>query len=99
MPKQMQSDDWHELMRDLPVTPLSLRGELLSRETLVPGTQLRIVEERGDELLLEARGSAPSEHWRYIAARADFERALTRPGNLPREGGVTIPPPTGGSPD
>ena len=91
---------WYELMRDCPAIPLATDGAELPPEDLSPGLELTIEEERGEQLVVVSRGSVPDRQWRYLVARADFERAITRPDDAPREGQApTAPASTSGGPD
>ena len=91
---------WHELMRTCPATPLATDGAELAPDELPPGLELAIEEERGEQLVVVSRGSVPDRQWRYLVTRADFERAITRPEDLPREGqSPTASANTAGSPE
>jgi len=91
---------WYELMRSCPSIPLATDGAELSPEELSPGLELAIDEERGEQLVVISRGSVPNRQWRYLVSRADFERAVTRPQDVPREGQApTASANTSGSPD
>jgi len=79
-------DVWKELLRECPVTPLDTNGREMEPDTLSPGNQLAVLEERGDRLLLKARGTAKESEWQYLVSRAAFALALTPPGDLPRSG-------------
>ena len=100
MVSNAQSETWHELKRACPAIPLATDGAQQAREDLSPAMQLRIVEERGEQLLVESRSSTPSIQWRYLVQRRDFETAITTPDTLPREGQApSAPATTSGSPD
>jgi hypothetical protein len=95
-----RSETWYELKRSCPAIPLATDGTEQEREDLPPAMQFRVVEERGDTLVLESRASTATSHWRYLVQRADFEAAITTPGGLPRAGQApTAPASTSGSPD
>ncbi len=97
-----ETDDttWYELMRACPAIPLATDGAELSPEDLSPGLELAIDEERDERLVVVSRGSVPDRQWRYLVTRTDFERAITRPEDLPREGQApTASSNTAGSPE
>jgi len=89
-----------ELHRACAATPLAQDGGELPPSEMPPAMRVTVVEERGDRLVVESLGSAPATPWRYLVARADFERAVTPPADLPREGQApTSSSNTAGSPD
>ena len=91
---------WFELLRSCPAVPLATDGAELPPEDLSPGLELAIEEDRGEQLVVVSRGSVPDRQWRYLVTRADFERAVTRPQDLPGEGQApTAPASTSGSPE
>src|SRR5688500_15559121 len=93
-------DTWKELMRECPVIPLDAEGREMPAESLSPGNQLAVREERGDQLVVEGRGVTPAREWRYLVRREDFLRALTPPEGMPRSGQApTAPATTAGGPD
>jgi hypothetical protein len=65
-----------------------------------PAMRVTVAGEQGGRLVVESEGSTPSQRWRYLVERADFERAIAPPDGLPREGQAPTPSSnTSGSPD
>jgi hypothetical protein len=91
---------WYELFRACPAIPLAQDGTEMDPAQLPIAMEISIVEERGESVVVESRGSTPAQPWRYLVQRADLERAVTSPEELPREGQApTASSNTAGSPD
>ena len=100
MVAEMKTGVWYELFRACPAVPLGQDGSEQEPAEMSPGMEVAAVEERGDRLVVESRGSTPASPWRYLVQRADLERAITPPERLPREGQApTSSSNTAGSPD
>jgi hypothetical protein len=92
---------YHELFQPCPVQPLLPDGSPTGEhDELSPGNEVAVVEERGDQVVLEPRGVSAARPFRFLARRVDLEHALTPPENMPRAGmAPTAPASTSGSPD
>ena len=100
MVTELNPDTEYELLRACPAVPLAQDGRELDPAEMPPAMKVQLVEERGDRLVVQSAGSTPTQQWRYLVARADFERAITPPEDLPREGlAPTASSNTVGSPD
>lgn len=54
----MANVDWLELYRAVDATPLATDGNQQPQETLAPGTRLRMIERRGEQVLVGNEGSS-----------------------------------------
>jgi hypothetical protein len=100
MKTDTHAEGWIELYRACTATPLGAEGSELEPGEMPPGMEVRVVEERGDRLVVESRSSTPAQSWRYLVRRDDFDRATSPPETLPREGiAPTASANTSGSPD
>jgi hypothetical protein len=94
------SAGWIELLRACAAIPLGADGSELPEERLSPGQEVRVIEDRGERLVVSSRGGLPAREWLYLVRRLDFDAARTPPEGLPREGQApTAPATTAGSPD
>ena len=97
---EVRSGKSYELFRACPAIPLAQDGGQSEPSELPPAMRITITGEQGDRLVVESLGSTPSQHWRYLVERADLERAVTPPDDLPRDGQApTSSSNTAGSPD
>lgn len=100
MVTEVRSGESYELFRACPAIPLAQDGARLEPSDMPVGMQVVVNGEQGDRLVVESLGSTPSQRWRYLVRRADFERAVTPPDTLPRDGQApTSSSNTSGSPD
>lgn|SRR5215207_1591377 len=100
MQTNRREGEWYELLRACPAVPIAQDGSDLEPAEMPPAMQVRIIEQRGDHVIVESRASTETQRWRYRLARADLDRAVTPPETLPREGQApTAPATSAGSPD
>ena len=100
MVTDVKSGESYELFRACSAIPLTQDGGQLEPSDMPVAMRLAVIGEQGDSLVVESHGSTPSQRWRYLVQRADFERAVTPPDDLPRDGQApTSSSNTSGSPD
>jgi hypothetical protein len=89
-----------ELLRACPAIPLATDGSEMPPAEMPPGMEVSLEGERMGRLIVSARGSSPSQAYRYIVGRDDLARAVREPSLLPREGQApTSSSNTAGAPD
>jgi hypothetical protein len=72
----------------------------MERSEMPPAMRVTVTGEQDGRLVVESDGSTPGQRWRYLVERSEFERAVTPPDGLPREGQApTSSSNTSGSPD